>query len=158
MQTVVGNIWGYVDSHWIVIPTNIGWDKDGNNVMGRGLAKDASERYPDLAAFYGAHCLLNRDNPILCFYTVNPITWLTTYKGLIMFPTKSLASSPHLSWRNKSDINIIEIGLQQLAHFNQMPIAVPLLGCGNGGLQPDVVVPLIERYLVSDNFLLVRPD
>ena len=37
MQVVQGNLWRYHRTHWIVVPTNIGWKlSDGCNIMGRG--------------------------------------------------------------------------------------------------------------------------
>ena len=63
-------------------------------------------------------------------------------KYIINFPTKR-------HWKEKSKIEDIESGLKSLIkeikRLGIKSIAVPPLGCGNGGLDWDEVRPLIER-------------
>jgi len=60
------------------------------------------------------------------------------------FPTKR-------HWKENSYIEDIEFGLKYLAnHYEQMGIqslAMPPLGCGNGGLNWEDVRSLIEKHL-----------
>lgn len=151
-----GDIWDYEDTHWIVVPTNIGWTHAGKNVMGRGIARQAAERYPKLAKNYGEFCRMYHGHVGMAL----PL-WLPTDTRLILFPTKPLnALRPAMSWRGKSDLDLINHGLYRLRALPPMhppAIAVPLLGCGNGGLDPDVVAPLMRRYLDQERFLLVKP-
>src|SRR5690606_38584161 len=63
---------------------------------------------------------------------------------IINFPTKT-------EWYKKSQYIYIEDGLKELAkiivEYNIKSIAIPPLGCGNGGLNWEKVKLLIEQYL-----------
>jgi O-acetyl-ADP-ribose deacetylase (regulator of RNase III) len=65
-------------------------------------------------------------------------------RWIINFPTKQ-------HWRNPSEIEWIEDGLQDLVRFIRehkvKSIALPALGCGNGGLDWKSVRPLIESAM-----------
>lgn len=139
------DIWTLKQSHWIVIPTNVGWKKDGANVMGRGIAQQAARYFPSLPNIYGEHCRIHGEK----LYYISSMG-----AQLICFPTKPLADIPWLSWRGPATLEQIEISLKQLAEETE-PVAIPLVGCGNGGLDPSKVVPLIEKYLTAPNFTLV---
>lgn len=71
-------------------------------------------------------------------------TMMGDKKIIINFPTKK-------DWKHKSKIEYIESGLKALARIieerNIKSIALPPLGCGNGGLDWDLVRGLIEKYL-----------
>ncbi len=73
--------------------------------------------------------------------SVNPIN---RPKYIINFPTKA-------HWRNPSQLSWIKSGLKdlrnQILHYNITSIALPPLGCGNGGLNWDDVRPEIENAL-----------
>lgn len=151
MRTERGNLWNFlnVSDSKIVVPTNIGWDRFGKNVMGRGVAREAAELNPDLPNWYGKHCQELRE------YT----GVLVTPDGImILFPTKKLnPKAPHLSWKNLSTIDLIEKGLKELTEIPGR-IYLPALGCGNGGLRLSEVRPLMEKYLTDDRFVLVLPS
>lgn len=146
----------------VVIPTNIGYTKHGRNPMGAGLARQASDRYPSLQVWYGEECMkLKQDTPVVA---IRLPSREGAYRCLVLFPTKPFdASAPQLSWKNPADLSLIERGLKQLSTLLLAPaikrIFVPLLGCGNGGLQPSQVLPLMDQYLGSDaRFVLVQPQ
>src|SRR2546421_684027 len=65
---------------------------------------------------------------------------------IINFPTKR-------HWRGKSRLEDIEAGLEDLVRvitdLRIQSIAVPPLGCGNGGLDWEEVRPVIERSLAG---------
>lgn len=144
-----GNIWDYGDTHLIVIPTNIGWrSSDARNVMGRGLALQAAKKYPDFPVWYGLQCKEMEDRtPVL------------RYPGthLLAFPVKPLnKKAPWLSWRNKADVHLIERSAEQLARIDRThPVAVSMVGCGNGGLAMEEVRPILDRHLSDGAFVLV---
>ncbi|MGP0020083.1 MAG: macro domain-containing protein [Candidatus Sulfotelmatobacter sp.] len=108
-------------------------------VMGKGIALQFKMAFPDNYAAYEAAC--KRDEVQLGKMFVfhrnvgNP-------RVIVNFPTKG-------HWRGKSKIEDIESGLRALIDLvkkeNIHSIAVPPLGCGNGGLDWDQVRPLIER-------------
>ena len=153
MRKARGDIWHWHDADWwIVIPTNIGWKRNGENVMGRGLAREAARRFDGLALWYGLHC---RDHGA----SAGVVTWPLHH--LIMFPVKPLREdAPWLSWQQKADLGLIqrsawELSQLKLRGFLQgAPIAVPAVGCGNGRLKLEQVEPILAAYLDND-FTLV---
>ena len=167
MRVTQGDLWDYRDTHRVVVPVNIGWTQVGENPMGRGVAKQAADRFPDLPAKYGNVCEHYRAvTPVVEFGVIagrlevrstltepDPIT----RRGVILFPTKPLnVDAPHLSWRGPASLELIERGARQLAAgWSQVPVALPLVGCANGRLRDVDVIPILERYLTGDNFLLV---
>lgn len=152
-----GSIWVWqAEKRWVVIPTNIGWKKDGSNPMGAGVAAQAASMYDDLKSWYGARCKKYGADTAVCPY----------YPGnLIMFPTKSLnVAQPWSSWQMKSDIELIRRGAIQLEALGQIltdkkvcfgEIGLPLVGCGAGGLDRSDVVAVLDKYL-SDRFVLLE--
>ena len=67
-------------------------------------------------------------------------------KWIVNFPTKR-------HWRTKTQLEWIELGLQDLVRViatkRIQSIAIPALGCGNGGLDWQEVRPLIVAKLES---------
>jgi hypothetical protein len=137
-----------------VIPTNIGWKKDGLNVMGRGLARQAAQRFPDLAREYGNTCrqMVEVDGSD---------RFLATHEALILAPVKPLAANPALSWRQPASVDLIRWTAEELARLNvwyKWAVAVPLLGCGNGQLDPKVIYPIMADRLNDAFTLVVLPE
>lgn len=144
-----GSIWAYEKTHALVIPTNIGWRaKDQANVMGRGLALQAAQKYPEFQLWFGRECAARGAQTPVLAYPDAP---------LIAFPVKPLnAAAPWLSWKNKADLKLIERSAQQLAELKvDRPVAVSMVGCGNGGLEMGEVRPILDQYLSADRFTLV---
>ena len=107
-------------------------------VMGKGIALDFKQRYPQMFEDYKARCSIGNVKP------GTPYLWEDERVQILNFPTKR-------HWRDNSLIQDIELGLAYLAqHYTELgihSIAMPPLGCGNGGLDWNVVKPLITRYL-----------
>jgi O-acetyl-ADP-ribose deacetylase (regulator of RNase III) len=108
-------------------------------VMGKGVALGFKERYPDMYKEYVRLCDAKRvrlGEPYLYKELTGP--WI------LNFPTKD-------HWRSVSKLSDIIAGLRYLeAHFEDWGIeslAVPPLGCGNGGLEWRVVGPTLYRHL-----------
>ena len=107
-------------------------------VMGKGIALAFKERFPAMFADYRRRCENEELQPGI----------LTIYKDaspwVINFPTKR-------HWRGNSQIKDIEAGLATLVkvsgEWGLQSLAMPALGCGNGGLDWTEVRLLIERYL-----------
>ncbi len=108
-------------------------------VMGKGIAADFKKYYPDMFEEYKVLC----DNGT--FDIGNLFLYKTPNKWVLNFPTKK-------HWRGKSTLEYIEKGLEQLVRDSTKlqitDIAMPKLGCGNGGLKwESQVKPLVEKYL-----------
>lgn len=157
MQFAAGDLWNwYAQGYAIVVPTNIGWTRSRQNVMGRGVALQASRRFPQLALRYGTLCRQ--------YGTSTPVAYevVDDEHIIILFPVKPLnVSAPFLSWRGSATLDLIERSASQLRDLALPPdhsqrIALPLVGCGNGGLLRRDVVPILERHLTEDRFVLVE--
>jgi O-acetyl-ADP-ribose deacetylase (regulator of RNase III) len=119
-------------------------------VMGKGIAKAFKARFPDNFLQYEAACHKNEVRPGRMFVTQNPDMFGA--KWIVNFPTK-------MDWRNPSKIEWIETGLVDLIDFirknNVRSIAIPALGCANGGLSWSAVRPLIEAAFGADDLASV---
>lgn len=110
-------------------------------VMGKGVALEFKKRFPRMAKDYAERCErkeVGLGKPYL--YADE------TGARIINFPTKG-------HWRSSSRLTDIERGLDHVvAHIEEWGItslAVPPLGCGNGGLAWTEVGPLIYSKLHS---------
>lgn len=122
-------------------------------VMGKGLALQFKRRFP---SYYRAY-------ETSCAYSKIKVGQVTTYwreytdlpRFIVSFPTKN-------HWRDSSKLEDIESGLASLvaemARLDIRSIAIPALGCGNGGLQWEQVKPLIWDAMEKiDAKVLVYP-
>jgi O-acetyl-ADP-ribose deacetylase (regulator of RNase III) len=98
-------------------------------VMGKGIALQFKQAFPDVFKEYAKECKLG--NVQVGRMQVISTESLLGPKYIINFPTKK-------HWKEKSKINYIEEGLKDLVNvvkeLNIKSIAIPPLGCGNGGL------------------------
>lgn len=116
-------------------------------VMGKGIALQFKQAYPENFHAYKQACDAGdvRPGTMFVFKTgsmLNP-------KYIFNFPTKT-------HWKGKSRIEHIEAGLKALVseieHRRITSIAVPPLGCGNGGLQwADVHQRIVEALSGLNN-------
>jgi len=157
MRYAVGNIFGFPGA--VCVPTNVGWKTNGENVMGRGLAKQVAVTYPELPMLYGRYCRAHprRPYPVAVFYLRKG----TETRPVICVPVKPLADPPWLSWKQPADMGVIEESLRDLvflaSDIETEQILVVRFGCGNGGQSWADVGPLMEKYL-DDRFLLATQD
>lgn len=152
MKEVIGNLWDQSSKnpYWIVIPCNGFWKKDGTAIMGAGVAKEAADLFPGLSAYFGG--LLQKYGNI-----VLPLgSWGQEEETLISFPTKQ-------HWREPSNLRLIEQSCRQLYELWQetdnpyiITVFLPRVGCGSGGLSWDQVKPVLEKYFVNDQFVIVE--
>lgn len=109
-------------------------------VMGKGIALVYKLRYPHMYDIYHNYCKQH-------LISIGKI-WL--YKGdekdpwVLNFPTK-------VHWKYPSKLEYIEAGLKKFVETYKergiSSIAFPLLGVNNGGLDKDLVMDLMVRYL-----------
>lgn len=119
-------------AHAIVNPVNC------VGVMGKGLALQFKNNYPQNFIEYKRHC----DNGSLqigkCF------SFWENNKFIVNFPTKK-------HWKESSSYEYIKLGLialeKHIDFYNIESIAVPQIGCGLGGLDFEIVKPMIIEAL-----------
>ena len=107
-------------------------------VMGKGIALQFKKRFPRMFDDYVSRC--KRGEVRLG----EPYAYEECGTHIINFPTKG-------HWKASSRIGDIRAGLNYLRNhldeWNVHSIAIPPLGCGNGGLEWDDVRPLIVRAM-----------
>lgn len=120
-------------------------------VMGKGIALQFKRRWPANFRIYEAACKSGDVVPGRMF--IYDAGGLLQPRFIVNFPTKR-------HWRGKSELSYIVEGLKDLVRQIEAlgieSIAVPPLGCGNGGLDWNEVRPLIEDALGSISNLDVR--
>ncbi|WP_339776820.1 macro domain-containing protein [uncultured Thalassospira sp.] len=125
-------------------------------VMGRGIALQFKNAYPDNFKAYATACKREEVQPGQMF--IFETGQLTYPRYIINFPTKR-------HWKGKSRIEDIQSGLNALKEDIQRlkirSIAIPPLGSGLGGLKWDDVKSLIESSLSEIqgvNILVFEPN
>ena len=142
MKEVKGDIWDYYDrGNWIVITTNGTVKKNGECVMGRGVALQAKQRFPELPLKLGQAIKVSGNVP-RGFLSLK----------LLTLPTKH-------NWWEKSDLVLIEEGCKKLMiDYKVDSLKVVYMvrpGCSNGRLDWKDVKPILEKYL-DDRFIIVE--
>lgn len=126
------------DCEAIVCPVNC------RGVMGKGLALQFKQRYPDNYAAYRQACLSGqlRMGQVLVYQRLgadNP-------RYIINFPTKD-------HWKDMSTVAHIRVGLAalsaQLLKHGIRSVALPALGCGLGGLAWGMVCREIINHFAT---------
>lgn len=119
-------------------------------VMGKGIALEFKQRFPVNYQAYRSACTGNIVRLGSMYVTHGSPT-------IVNFPTKR-------HWRDPSKIEWIEAGLIDLrrildAQAQGLVVAMPALGCQNGGLDWEIVRPLIVDALssTSHQILLYGP-
>jgi hypothetical protein len=139
MIEIQGNIWDHYGKEIIAITTNGLVSKSGKAVLGNGCARQAGERFPDLArklgtflAEHGNHAMYLGD-------------------GIVNFPVE------HTPFENP-DLRLIERSARELASLADAmgwdKVVVPRPGCGGGGLSWKDVKPVLEKHF-DDRFLVI---
>lgn len=137
MREQIGNIWT-VNASVRIIPVNGEVRRDGNAVMGRGVAWQAQFRFPMLPKDLGTKIRQHG----------NHVFYFDAYR-LITFPTKE-------EWREPATLDRLRRSIAELKTFIH-PVtryAMPRVGCGLGGLQWDDVKPLLQE--LPDNVIVVK--
>ena len=112
-------------------------------VMGKGIALQFKNAFPTNYKKYREACKNGEleTGKLLVFKDSN---LLTGEKTIINFPTKR-------DWKNPSKNEYIASGLiALLSYLKKSPlesIAIPALGCGNGGLDWQVIKPMLTGIL-----------
>ena len=121
-------------------------------VMGKGIALQFKQAYPDNYKVYRRACDRKELEPgkMLVVETGR----FASPRYIINFPTKR-------HWRGNSQLEDVDSGLHALVAEIEsrgiMSVAIPALGCGNGGLEWSLVRTRIEEAMsqLSDVKVLV---
>lgn len=116
-------------------------------VMGKGVALEFKRRWPANFKAYKLVCADKALTPGKMFIFDNDgFLDSEKHRFLINFPTKQ-------HWRSKSKMEYVKDGLadfvEQVRRLGIKSVALPPLGCGNGGLEWSDVRPLIEDAVSS---------
>lgn len=137
------DIWSYLGQGVIAITTNGSLTSDGRAIMGRGVARQAAERFPELRSRLG-RLLQVRGNHVH-----------EIMLGLVSYPVEETPFSlPELRLIRRSAAE-----LRLLTDQCGWPVVVvPRPGCGGGGMQWEEVRPVLEEFF-DDRFIVVAaPD
>ena len=133
MLQIYGNLWNFHELAPVCVTTNGILKKNGELVMGAGIALQAKQYFRALPGkagiaveMYGNHC----------FYFME--------ERIFTFPTKH-------DWRDPSDITLIERSCHELVQItdnnNFHRVYLPRPGCANGQLEWEEVRDVIEPIL-----------
>lgn len=125
------------DAQMIVIPVNC------VGVMGKGLALQAKQKWPELNNDYRQLCKDKKLKPGDIWL------WKSGDADIETGPTIAcVATKDH--WRDPSQLRWVTTSvkvLERICHFGDVEtVAIPMLGCGNGGLEWKSVLPVIRAY------------
>jgi O-acetyl-ADP-ribose deacetylase (regulator of RNase III) len=133
----------------VCIPVNWTTKRNGEAVMGAGVAKQAAERWPWLPRHLGRHIRCQPQEPRL---------FLDRTASLDENGPELLGLATKRDWRDPADMGLIEAGVNALAIVTNAcgwrTVALPRLGCGLGGLRWEDVKPILACYL-DDRFVVV---
>ncbi len=140
MLEIIGDIWEHADRvDVITITTNGSLTRDGRAVFGRGVARQAAHRFPELAEKLG-RLLAEQGNHVF-----------DLGGGITSFPVEETAWS-------QPDLRIIARSAEELRlladRSGWKQVVVPRPGCGGGGLAWKDVRPLLAPWL-DDRFTVI---
>lgn len=138
MIEVNADIWTY-PADYRCITTNGIVKKNGELVMGAGIALEAAKRFPELPARLGKNVSIFGNIPYI-FHE-----W-----KIISFPTKN-------HWKDPSSLELIEKSAKEILTFANIlgiiSISLTRPGCGLGKLDWADVKPVLDKYF-DDRFIV----
>ena len=159
MKNWIGNIWQYpVKNAIIVITTNGFVKRNGDCVMGKGIALTARQRFPYIPRLLGKYIKIHGNRPF------------NLGNNLVSFPVKPCGEAyandqmivPHMQgkfnigdfvpgWAMVADLDLIaasaKLLVQMADKFNWDLVLLPRPGCGNGNLSWAKVKPILSEIL-----------
>lgn len=148
MKEVFGNIWKY-KTDILCITTNGFVKNDHNAVMGRGVAFQAKQLYPELSKILG-HSIFMYGNHVHQLGTHrfgDHLIWIYS------FPVKH-------NWWEIADPELIRRSCRELKKVVKNTLTLlPRPGCNNGKLSWEHTVRcILEEELPEDNFLVITNE
>lgn len=139
MIELTGDLWYYHPHGYICITTNGMVKSNGECVMGRGVAYQATQRFPGIARELGS---------VIQKYG-NHVHVLSN--NLVSFPVKH-------HWKDQADPDLIKRSVLELVELfgwhEDARVYLPRPGCGNGRLRWTDVKPLLEN--LTNQFIVVN--
>lgn len=148
MIEIKANFWDvYKGFDAIVCPTNGVIKKNGELVMGGGLAKQFKEKFPYVPFAWGQ--MVEESGNHICLYEHDE-----GLPDLLSFPSKN-------HWRDQSDPVLIRRSTEELVSLTDQKeyakVLVPRVGCGLGGLTWAKVRPIMASRL-DDRFTIITNE
>lgn len=145
MKYEIGNIISKIGRGEVVCVTTNGFVKrNGEVVMGRGIALQIQRRYPSVPKHLGSLIRKHGNRPMI-------IGTIRQKTKLVSFPVKH-------NWWEDADLQLIEdscIKLVAMADkFGWEEVILPRPGCGNGNLEWEQVYPILSKYF-DDRFVIM---
>jgi len=150
MIEIIGDLWKFYGREGIYccITTNGFVKSDGRAVMGRGCAKEAVDKFPQLPRIVGTHVSLNGN----CVAVLCPDPDRKA-PNIVTFPVKHV-------WWEKADIDLIKKSAMELSKlaktYPSRKYILPRPGCGNGLLEWDTVKAVIQSILPNNVFVITK--
>lgn len=164
MDILHRDIWSLIgEADIICITTNGFVKKDGRAVMGRGCAKEAKDRYPDIDLLLG-ECLKNgnhvyelrRDgNTSIYSFPVKPVSGIFDKNNVVNHMASKFSPGQTVpGWAMKADIDVIRQSAVELRDralmLNAKLVAIPKPGCGAGELRWEDVERVLDSVFDGD--------
>lgn len=149
MNEVRGDLWTWeVDkADALGITTNGSINAQGRAVMGRGVAAQARQRYPDLPEFLAEWIRAHGNVPVVLREGVFP-----DVPALVSIPVKA-------NWSDKAAPALMANSLRKLVDItyrnNWDRVHLPRIGCGNGGLSWEPMVKKLCQSILDERFWIV---
>ncbi len=162
MIEVYGDLWSYGGRALVrCITTNGMVKRDGTSVMGRGCAREAAKRWPELPKLLG-DSIRQHGNVLRAFSDLGvdrtladlgKISSLNFGGTIIAFPVKH-------HWKEPADPLLIRASAERLERlarkYPEHVFLLPRPGCGNGQLKWEDVRPLLE--FLPDNVCVITNE
>ena len=139
MKIIKADLWS-VKSDITVVTTNSTLDSHGRLVMGAGTALQARQRYPGIATIAGTEIETRK-------------LALGRY-GFLLIPLSQKIGllQTKVDWRRPTPIDLLQQSLFTFRYYLNYidpasTVAMPIPGVGRGGLNRDVVMPILESEL-----------
>lgn len=162
MNEIKGNLWDQTDADALCITTNGFRKANGECVMGRGCALEATKRFPDIASHLGAligkysnrvmRLKVMPEGPILVSFPVKPVSEpLLPDESNVVRHMRGKTERVVPGWACVASTDIILQSARQLMDmadkYGWKKVVLPRPGCGAGELSWSDVKPLLESVL-----------
>jgi O-acetyl-ADP-ribose deacetylase (regulator of RNase III) len=154
MKEITGDIWT-IECDFLCITTNGVVKRNGELVMGKGIAKEAATRFPGIATELGTLVMCSGNHVYVAWHCGS----LYKAGSLLSFPTKH-------DFRHKSDLALIEQSCVELRslmeHYKNrlkkdVTVVLPRPGCGCGGLDWEKdVKQILEKHFPENNVIVCQ--